>query len=95
MNQQVSSCVDQKRMTATELSGPRATKELEGRLAWPDASKSAALGVLAILSGISAHLALNAGTRKSSSYLPIHPHWYVLNHKQIGSNSQASLLERA
>jgi len=49
-----------KDLTAAEVKGLRTAKELEGHLAWLDTFTPAALGVLAIASGIYTYLGVSS-----------------------------------
>lgn len=60
MNKHNSSDQYQNRMTAEEAKGLRTAKELEGHLAWLDTFTPAALGVLAIASGIYTYLGVSS-----------------------------------
>lgn len=60
MNKHNSSDQYQNRMTAEEAKGLRTAKELEGHLAWLDRFTPAALGVLAIASGIYTYLGVSS-----------------------------------
>lgn len=60
MNKHNSSGQYQNRMTAEEAKGLRTAKELEGHLAWLDTFTPAALGVLAIASGIYTYLGVSS-----------------------------------
>lgn len=51
---------DHQRLTASEAKGLRTAKELEGHLAWLDTFTPAALGVLAIASGIYTYLGVSS-----------------------------------
>ena len=51
---------NQGRLTAEEAKGLRTAKELEGHLAWLDTFTPAALGVLAIASGIYTYLGVSS-----------------------------------
>ena len=49
-----------RRLTAAETKGLRTAKELEGHLAWLDTFTPAALGVLAIASGVYTYLGVTS-----------------------------------